>query len=175
MARPRRAFSSGPRRLTTWEQGPGGTSFTTLTDTSPTIVGAGAVLVGERATLVRLRGDAYVQLLLAAASGDHMSGALGIGIVNDQAFATGISAMPAPITEQDWDGWIWWKAFAVMVVTDTEAVDSALNSWHFPIDTKAMRKMQAGDTLFISAQASVEGGTVSTKIFVDTRALLKLP
>ena len=164
--------SDSVRRLTSWELGPGDGSVS-LTSTSPTVIGSGAQLIQAKATLVRVRGNLFVSLLSAAAAGDSMRGAVGIGIVEEQAFATGQAAMPSPIDEQDWDGWIWWKNWSVLSVTDAEALGQ-VSAWMFEIDSKAMRKMELGDTIFASAQVSSESGTVTAVCVLDSRILIKL-
>ena len=98
-----------------------------------------------------------------------------MGVVTSQAFSTGIGAMPTPITEMDWDGWLWHSFFEVHgpVVSSTE-LNSPAMAQRIEIDSKAMRKLGLQETLFMAAEFT-ELGTATATIRVGTRVLLKLP
>ena len=48
-------------------------------------------------------------MFLSAATSalDGFNGAFGIGLVTRQALAVGVSAVPTPLDEEDWDGWLY--------------------------------------------------------------------
>ena len=173
----RRNFSRGssPRRRSSWEEGPGGGAPQDFSDTTPIFIGAAAAATVDGLTLVRMRGSLYIWLSTAAAAGDAMTGAVGIGITSTEGVAAGIASVPTPITEMNAETWLWWENFAVRSVTDTEAINTGgIGGYRIPIDTKAMRKMNVGDTLYAAGEVGSETGTVTLSITLDTRALLLL-
>ena len=85
-----------------------------------------------------------MHLLTAAAAGDGFFGAVGIGIVTNQAFVAGVTSMPEPFDEVNWDGWMWHFFFDIRSVTATigDGVNAASVSQLLTIDSKAMRKLE---------------------------------
>ena len=61
----------------------------------------------EAPTLIRIRGRIQALLLTAAAAGDGFTYAFGLALVENTAFTAGATSLPGPISEADWDGWIW--------------------------------------------------------------------
>jgi len=167
-----RGLVRGPRRKTTWAEGPGGTAELVFNATQTQILGSGFE-VTEEVTLARIRG-AFSFNMESGGTGERMTGAFGIGIVTASAFAIGITAMPAPIDDQDWDGWLFWRPVQIQAVA-TLAEDQAFGSTRseFEVDTRAMRKMQNDDTIYGALQV-VENGTVVANAFFDSRALFLL-
>ena len=162
--------TAAARRRTAWEDGPGGTGAQSLTSSTSVIVGSGAASLRDGQTLARIRGNLRITARALAAAGDHMAGAFGIGIVKAPAFAIGITAIPTPITEQDDEDWLFWSAIAVGGL-----VNEGLGLMNIPIDTKAMRKLSIGDTIYGCLEVGTEVGTVTMVAFFDTRALIFLP
>ena len=160
-----------------WEPGVGVNAFTGGTSVSSAsasiIVGVGAEVLEDGLTLIRMRGTLQVFLQAAASQALGFDGAVGIGIVTKPAFTIGVTAVPTPVTEQDWDGWLWWKSFAVRGPIDLGG--SGLPSHHWDIDSKAMRKMRLGDTIYMAVEHSKLAGTATIEYNADTRILLKLP
>jgi len=176
MARTQTGFRQGrpriPRRLTGWEEGPGGSTLSTVSDSIATILGSGTAYLQDGLTLVRLRG--YFRMFLTtagAAEGFHC--ALGAAIVSNDAFAVGVTAVPNPIADMDWDGWLYHRFFDVFSLSTLAAGDN--NNWvGFEVDSKAMRKVGVNDTLFMSLE-TVEIGTCVGRMTFDSRQLVKLP
>ena len=169
-ARPRRT-----RRRTSWEEGPGGTGIQTQSASGTIIIGSGAQVTTDGLTLARLRGRLRMYLKSVTSIGDGMIGAFGIGVVEGQAFAVGVSATPTPVAEQEWDGWIYWTPIQVLAPTATEEFGNAgMSMVDFDVDTKAMRKLQEADTIYAVAEF-VEVGAVSMDMVFDSRVLLFLP
>jgi len=119
-------------------------------------------------TILRIRGSILFPKYLAAggAAAANVDVAVGFGV-------TGISDLtsesyPGPISEADWDGWMFRRQSAVSPV-DSEGTT---------VDVKAMRKIKSGDAFFVMMESVVgEGGTstaVQTWAF-DLRLLLLLP
>ena len=166
----------GSRRRTGWEVGPGDSTLTNFASTQSVILGLGAQALLDGLTLVRLRGSFRALLTAVAGANDGFAGAVGIGIVTAEAFAIGLTAMPLPLTDMEWDGWLYYRPFSVQSNTATiaDGVNSGGVNLEFPVDSKAMRKLREGDTIFAAAQV-VENGTSVMDIHFDSRILLKLP
>jgi len=164
------------RRLMSWGVGPGSQVLTQLTASGSSILGSGAVLATEdRSTVIRIRGyfQAYLSLITTLNDGYHA--ALGIGIASGDAFGIGQTALPNPLDDVDWPGWMYHRFFDVHGVTAGEAdgINAGIATTGFEVDTKAMRKWGSNEVLFASVQV-VEAGTATINMFFDTRILLKL-
>ena len=98
--------------------------------------------------------------------------AVGIGIVTNEAFAIGATAIPGPISEADWDGWMYHRFFDLHKgLADTTDGSSAIE---FEVDSKAMRKWDGGAETLVGMVEAVEAGTASMDVFFDSRVLLKV-
>jgi len=176
MARTARGFHQGRpsslRRRTGWEEGPGGTTATSFTDTIATILGAGFEFLLDGLTIVRIRGSVQAFLTVGGTnSGFHA--AIGMGIVSADAFAVGVTAVPNPIDDADWNGWMYHRYFDLHGATTFNPADQS-NSLTFEVDSKAMRKVGVNEVLFASIE-TVESGTATMSVFFESRILLKLP
>ncbi len=141
-----------PRRETSWALGPrvgmgsGGTNSQSASGSA--ILGAGAVLSIEGATLVRLRGNIQIYLTTSAALQNGFEGSVALGVFTSEAFAIGVTAVPLPLTDVEWDGWIWNQQFRV-----EGPVSTGIGAFQtYPVDTKAMRKLRVGDTVALVAE-----------------------
>ena len=180
-----RGFSRGARSLrrkTSWEVGPdsigGNNTAAASTGASGTLIGTGAQVLVDGLTLIRTRGriDLNITLVTAALDG-FTSIALGVGIMTAEAFAVGPTAAPSPGTDDDWDGWLWHQHVPQMIgpVAGIGAnVGTTLLSRSFEVDSKAMRKLNLGDTIFSKIEM-VEAGTASMVFRQGMRLLVKLP
>ena len=114
MAR-RRQFSTSQRRRTGWEVGVGDISaLQSITTSSVAIVGNGLVALLDGLTLVRTRGIIQLVLTAAASPLDGFRGAFGICIVSEDAFGIGATAVPDPVADAGWDGWLWHQFYSLM-------------------------------------------------------------
>ena len=111
-----RRFSSqrgSVRRQTTWGQGPGSGSTPgspqTISATGQTLLTIGSGIQLEGITLVRTRGEFTAFLTSVDALGSGFHGAIGMCIVSENAFNAGVTAVPHPIADVSWDGWIWFQ------------------------------------------------------------------
>ncbi len=171
------------RRRVGWEPGIGGTTVQTpITVTGPTLVNAGVQILADGLTLVRTRGRLTIWLTQTAAALDGFSGAFGIGVATFAAFTAGVASLPTPITEQTWDGWLYWQALHIHSnnVVDTTGSSTAdfsvvgIQGLTLEFDSKAMRKLKEADVIF-GAIDLVETGTATAEWWVDSRMLFKLP
>ena len=175
MARLRREFTRGRPRQTSWEAGTGSTGTTTVNSTTPSFVGQAVQAVVDGLTLVRTRGHLRVTLTSQASALDGFRFAFGIGIATFAAVNAGIASVPTPITEQDWDGWLYWSSGAVLAITGTEAdgANALVIDHKEVIDSKAMRKFGEDMALYAAFEAA-ETGTGNLQIHHDSRMLFKL-
>ena len=160
------AWSVGPGEV----DGSGGATGKFLW--SQFIVGIGTAL--ER-TIVRIRGGGAFNLLSGTAAGDGFRVALGIGLVTVQAQAAGAALIPGPLTDADWDGWMWHRLFTVQVLTATfsDGVNAVSSAYHYEIDTKAMRKWHEDSVVIVGMSEVVELGASTFNHNATSRMLLK--
>jgi len=177
MARPRGFPQVRQKRRKGWEEGPGQLAAqASQAATTSFLLAAGLQLTLDGLTLLRLRGDLTMQLSASSAALDGFTGAFGIGVTTLQAFTIGVTAVPTPIDEQGWDGWIYWNAWSIKVINATlgDGGNSGVHPVRMPIDTKAMRKLREDDVIFAAMQIA-EVGTASLETHFDSRVLLALP
>ena len=169
MRRPHRSFGKGPKRQVTWA-GPADQAYVAVAGNTKVLVasftpsGAGM----EKPTLIRTRGQVSVKP--QASSADlELAGAIGIGVVSDQALTIGITAIPGPFTDADWDGWAMWRSFAHSFELQ-DATASLLFDWSFEVDSKGMRKLSENESLVFVAESQ----SGAFEIAAPLRTLFKL-
>ena len=178
-----RGRTSSPRRKTSWEESVGQSATqTSISASGKLLMAAGAVVLEDGITLVRTRGEFVAFLSASSAVTSGMFGALGIGVGTSTAFVAGAASLPGPITEMDWDGWLYHRilsftsgvAIAGSVASDLNVMGTVLSCIRLEIDSKAMRKLRIGDTIFAMLEVS-EVGTAVLQSNINTRSLFKLP
>jgi len=130
---------------------------------------------------MRTRGELLLYLKSAAAASNGFTGAFGIGLTTSQAFAIGVTAMPGPITDIDWDGWLYHRVFtmfsgdviASVASTDSDIVNANSAVLKLEVDSKAMRKQLEGMTEFCMLE-TIEAGTGTMQWIFNSRTLLAL-
>jgi len=145
---------------------------TNLSASGNAFLGSAIVPLGNEVTIMRTRGILDVLLKgVGGSDGDGYFGAVGIGVVPETAFAAGITAIPAPLTQLDWDGWLWHQFFSVH---DSDITRDPSPSVHFrtEVDSKAMRKLDRAQTL-VAVTEVVEIGVAEVDIFFETRCLFQ--
>ncbi len=167
MARPRQAFRgrSGPKRRTQWI-GPAIQSYVSVATGGATLVASFPIT--EQLTIVRVRGQMSIRPASVSADVD-ISGAMGIGIVSDEALAAGVVSIPEPFTDADWSGWLMWRAFTYhFEFGDGTGVN--FPNWTLELDSKAMRRVGPNESLVVIAES--ESGAY--QLSVPLRVLVKL-
>ena len=161
--RPVPARGRAPKRLVSWV-GSANQGYTA--------VGAGAKIIQQSfpldasvfapdATIVRTRGMYSVRPQAYSAQLDII-GAFGMGIVSDESFAVGASAMPGPWSNPEWEGWFVWETFAFRYEETSGVLDNSFPaSYQMPFDSKAMRKIGSGQTMVVIAQSEASAHTIS--------------
>ncbi len=119
-------------------------------------------------TIVRARGQVSVAPDVASADVDIV-GAIGMGVVTEEAFAAGEASIPGPFGGADWDGWFVWRSFSMRYEFHT-AASTLLLDQRWEVDSKAMRKVPQGLTIVLMAESQTGAYDLSMPI----RLLLKL-
>jgi len=164
---------TGLRRLTTWDEGTGGIAVSAITASGAFFIGAAVQALGDGLTVIRQRGELTAILSVATSALDGFSGAFGIGKATSAAVLGGIANVPTPITEQSWDGWLYWTPIQVISPIAAQ-FDNGATVFRQTVDTKAMRKLSEDEALY-AAWEGTEVGTATMSLFWDSRVLAKLP
>ena len=173
------------RRSRGWAVGPGtgtGGDAQAITTSSTVLAGVGALAVDDGLTIVRTRGECLLYLISADAPNAGYFGAIGIAKVTGSAFAIGATAIPAPLDEEDWDGWAYHRYFSIFsasviaagAAADVDIVNSVTASLRFEIDSKAMRKFDADD-VYMAVLQVFEVSTAALQWSMNSRILALLP
>ena len=149
-----------------------------LTENSVALVAAGTTLisiasVGIAQTVLRLRGELLITPTVNPVGGDACVITAGIGIVSSDAALLGSTAMPDPAGDQSYP-WLWWGSWSFFSETAT-AGDFLSNSiaHRQTIDSKAMRKVTAGQSIVAVVEyEDVSGTPPYTVLLANTRILV---
>ena len=167
-----------PRRQSSWAIGPFGSTAHTTSASKVFPTGAQALLDGL--TIVRIRGELVGALSGAAAALDGFSRVgVGICITNENAAGLGITAIPTPLTDIAWEGWIWHSIFSLFspgIIAGGAADDAPTASAmiRMVIDSKAMRKIKNTDVVTGVVETADEVGSANMTLKMNTRMLTKL-
>jgi len=132
--------------------------------------------VADSVTIVRIRGSLTMGLSSVASALDGFSRVgVGLCIVSENAFGVGVTAVPSPIVDIAWDGWIWYNIGDLAAYTTTLTNSHGSQTKELQIDSKAMRKIKNTDVLIAVLETAAEVGTAVFNMTLNTRVLLKLP
>jgi len=183
-ARRRFPVTRGARRQVGWDGGPGtGAAFTStsfgaqevFTTSGQTVFAGGSTAGQDGLTLVRLRGQLLLTLESVTAVGDGFTGAIGIGIASSEAFAAGVASLPDPLVDIARDVWWWHTVFALSGSDDAGSpTDAGGATFRTAVDSKAMRKIHANQTVFAVIRRTIHGAA-QMNAYLATRMLSKLP
>ena len=173
MARPRgRILTRGGRknRQTTW---------VAPADQNTVSVASGAsVIIGSFApddagmlhpTIVRVRGEVSIRPNSFGAD-VAISGAFGMAIVSDDAFAAGTASIPRPFDDAEWGGWFVWQSFSNHVESIDQTGVVFPGSISYQVDSKAMRKVGENETMVLMCES--QSGAIEIAMHVRTLFLL---
>ena len=161
------------RRRTNWVNGPGSSVVVGFSGTS---ISSQSTIPGDAvpgSTILRVRGDFYFNLLTAAAVGDGFFGGFGVGVMTTAAVGAGTAAIPTPLTEANWDGWMFHRFFHCFSGLSGAADGAAAVA--FEIDTKAMRKWADDDYVLVAVTEVIEEGMATAENAFNSRVLVALP
>ena len=175
-------LARAPRRLTSWQVGPGETGARAFTGDATNFFGAISAATEDGLTVVRLRGECLLMLKTADAATAGFTGAIGVGTASVDATTVGISAVPNPIDDEDWDGWLWHRYFSLAsgaaiaagVSSDDDIVNAVSAVLRIEVDSKAMRKLPENMAVYAAIQV-VEAGAATMSGWFNSRLLVKLP
>ena len=164
-----------PRRRSDWNPGVGGTGVDAVTGSGSIFLGSLVQAVLPGVTAARIRGSFQAFLITAATIGDGYQGAFGIGRTTTSAVLAGIASVPTPITDADWDGWMYHKFFSVHAQGVALGDFDAASSVNIDVDVKAMRKLDDDEAALFAVLEVTEIGAASMNVFFDSRILVLLP
>ena len=170
-----RRFSSrtnSARRRVSWAGGPGGRSGV-ISASSVTLFPVASEAALDDLTLVRIRGDFEAALISADAVNSGFEVAMGIANVSQNAAGIGVTAVPDPLVDIAWDGWIWHETFFLLAVDSSPSPSSYMANLRRVIDNKAMCKTHATDNL-VALISVTEFGTATMFASLACRVLDKL-
>ena len=177
MARQNRFTSrlrSGAKRATAWVTGPVGLTAG-LTGTGSSLFANGLQSTLDGNTIVRIRGMVTMQVSVVPnlATPNLFAYAVGMCVVSENAFGVGITAVPTPLTDIAWDGWMF-HSMGIGGIVPGAGNPTADEPVAFEVDSKAMRKFKNTDVLIAVLEVSELGtaGTITAEI--ESRTLIKL-
>jgi len=166
------------RRSTSWNVGPSQGGLPSITAGGAFLWDTGAQVALEGLTLVRIRGQMSIWLESVGTIGDgFFASAFGLCVISENAFGVGVTAIPSPITDVAWDGWLWHSFVGpIMGFSVTESENTGpVSQVRMDIDSKAMRKLKLSDVIVGVGEFSTEVGVTILQFGARTRALVKLP
>ena len=149
---PGNRFVRGKRSATDWSASVQATSFTMVAASAVTLLEFFVPIAGGE-TVLRTRGH-FVWMSDQSDAIESQIGAVGIGVVSEQAQSVGITAVPFPDTDAAWGGWLWHSYFASRMEFKTAAGFDPNMAHRMVIDSKAMRKVGENERLVVVVQNS---------------------
>ena len=172
-----------PRRKNAWTIGPSSNQgLQTISATGIIGFAIAASINEDGLTLVRTRGELVMALSAATGIGDGFIGAVGMTVVTDKAFDVGTTAIPGPVTESRYDGWLYHRFINLLAgapiagaaAGDGDQVNATSAAIRLEVDSKAMRKVKADQTIVFMWEGT-EVGSADIRAYLNTRLLFKLP
>ena len=143
---------SGVRRQTEWQAIP-------IVSSSQASIG-GVILNVPTAALDAQRPFTVVRTIITghlisdqSAGGEVQLAAVGFAVVSDQALAVGITSVPTPITDAQSDLWF----LHDWVLGSGSAVNDGRVGFGFKIESRAMRKVEDGQSPILVSEFSATG------------------
>ena len=97
-----------------------------------------------------------------------------MAFVSEKAFGVGATAIPGPLTEIEWEGWLFHQQGVLKSPTGTIADMGSARVQNFVIDAKAMRKTGT-QSVCVAVIEVAEVGTATMHAEFRSRQLFKLP
>ncbi len=121
-------------------------------------------------TIVRVRGHVAVAMDVGAADD---SGVVGIGLIlgSADAVSVGSTAFPSPLDDTA-ANWLWHGLFALRSLTATQEANAGGQYVDREIDSKAMRKFKANQSLVVMADAAQLSGSPTFDVIGSIRVLM---
>ena len=154
-----RSFVRGVRSATDWSASAVSTALTSIAASTVLLHQVFTPIAGGE-TVLRSRGMFYFGSDQSAAIEETL-GAVGIGIVSEQAATVGVTAVPHPDTDAAWGGWLWHSYFAARTQV-ASAIGFEQSLQHIVIDSKGMRKIGENERLIMVVANSSSFGMLMT-------------
>ena len=125
-------------------------------------------------TIARIHGNITMWLEVVGSIGDGFDeAALGICNVSENAFGVGITAIPFPIADVGWEGWMFHKQLGPIVgLSVTEGENTGpISQVRLDFQTKSMRKTKASDVLVAVMELGTEIGVATLTLAMTSRVL----
>ena len=173
----RRGFPQGRgsvRRKTDWGFGPSTSGIVLSLSAAGTAVSDGVTPGFGALTIVRTRGAYNIELNSSQGVAEGAQIALGLCKVTSEAFAVGATAIPDPVTDDDWDGWFWYQyvGFHRSAAATQIAIDNATFVYGV-IDSKAMRRVDVSEVVCFVMGLEEEISSVTATLTMKSRLLIK--
>ena len=167
--------ASGARRQVGWSQGPLGITATLAAGTAQAIVPVGVTPGADGTTVVRIRGSWSFQVSVTPSILNAVFSSFGMGlcVVSSQAFAVGATAVPGPLSENGWDGWMWHYQ-GIAGVSQVGGGNAGTGVYQVLVDGKAMRKVPVGSVLIGVVEIESSGAAGNFRSELASRVLAKL-
>ena len=140
--------------------------------TDGTRLASGSLAFSSTSTILRVRTPEIMAFLdNTQQAGDIIDLTFGLGIFSTDAVTAGAGSMPDPQVEADYP-WLWWGS--IHLEGDAAASFQGLGTsvvWIHP-DTKAMRRVRAGQSLTWVVEAGQASGAPTTILFVGQSRVL---
>jgi len=110
-------------------------------------------------TVRRIRGSFSLQVAAGASAvgGSHV--AIGIGVVSAEAAA--VTAVPCPVTNASWDGWLYHSGMFTLVDGSSTLIPQFNNVWTLGVDSRAQRRLEDNHLVLIAELYAGEGPDVN--------------
>jgi len=111
-------------------------------------------------TILRTHAQLFVVTDQLAAS-EHQVGAWGAIVVNNDAFAVGVTAVPGPITDVSAD-WFIYQPFANFFTFSTAAGFEMNSNSEYAVDSKAKRILEPDETIAVVIESTSDSDGFNT-------------
>ena len=140
-----RMVGAGKRRATEWFPSANVTNSQALATSSFLFDQSltAAELAKRPFTVTRTVGSIWVRAD-SEVLGKEPFGAIGFMVVSDKAVATGVTALPDPITQEGSDEWFVYQAIAA-----NGSAGEGAPYYEYKFDSRAMRKVQDGEDIIV--------------------------
>ena len=167
--------AASSRRKVGWSDGPSQLAPAGISSSGSVLWSLGRQFLFDGQTLVRTRGNFSIWQTVATSIGDGFNQlAVGMCVVSENAFDTGITAVPTPLTDAGWDGWFFHQLLGpILSFETTEVLRGPMSALRIDIDSKAMRKLKSTDVMIGVVEAGVEVGAATLNFVANTRKLVK--
>ena len=148
------------------------TAGTTAIISVGAITAGGAGIFDDETTITRTIGRVAWSLSADGAAGTRTSVAIGCAVVRNEALTAGISALPSPETDPDFE-WLYYSVHQLQQV-GAQLDGASLEGESHAFDVRGQRIVRLGQTLVWLAAVTSAAVAVDARVGVGGRYLVKL-